>query len=306
MSTSVVGARPRSSARSSRSRSRPRSATSSAASRCSSTARSTSATGSSSRTASRARCATIRWRHTVVETRDWDTIIVPERDAARAATSSILGKRDGPAASQHRMWVYFNVDFRFAPTRRDRGRATRRCQTRADRGRRRRPEAARHLLRLREGRARQLRLLRRALLAHRSRARRSDELARARAHLHGAQARRHPARAAGADGLFVERRRARSARRSPARRARRVDARCDVGRALPRRSRTRRARLARRPPARTRRSRRARPSRKQGAVAHWLYVLVSGTAEVRVQRATASRARSSRRSRRRASSARWG
>jgi small-conductance mechanosensitive channel len=55
----------------------------------------------------------IRWRHTVVETRDWDTVIVPN-SALLASNIMILGKREG-AAYQHRMWVYFNVDFRFSP-----------------------------------------------------------------------------------------------------------------------------------------------------------------------------------------------
>jgi small-conductance mechanosensitive channel/CRP-like cAMP-binding protein len=56
----------------------------------------------------------IRWRHTVVETRDWDTIIVPNASLL-AGNITILGKRVGKPV-QHRMWVYFNVDFRFAPT----------------------------------------------------------------------------------------------------------------------------------------------------------------------------------------------
>jgi len=55
----------------------------------------------------------IRWRHTVVETRDWDTIVVPNASLL-ASNITILGKREG-AAYQHRMWVYFNVDFRYAP-----------------------------------------------------------------------------------------------------------------------------------------------------------------------------------------------
>ena len=55
----------------------------------------------------------IRWRHTVIETRDWDTLIVPNA-ALLAATIMILGKRDGEPVP-HRMWVYFNVDFRHAP-----------------------------------------------------------------------------------------------------------------------------------------------------------------------------------------------
>lgn len=56
----------------------------------------------------------IRWRHTVIETRDWDTLIVPNA-ALLAAQILILGKREGEPL-QHRMWVYFNVDFRFSPS----------------------------------------------------------------------------------------------------------------------------------------------------------------------------------------------
>ena len=55
----------------------------------------------------------IRWRHTVVETRNWDTIIVPN-SALLGENIIILGQRqDQPV--QHRMWVYFNVDFRYSP-----------------------------------------------------------------------------------------------------------------------------------------------------------------------------------------------
>jgi small-conductance mechanosensitive channel/CRP-like cAMP-binding protein len=57
----------------------------------------------------------IRWRHTIVETRDWSTIIVPNAQLL-ANNITILGKRDGQMAPQ-RMWVWFNVDFRFPPTR---------------------------------------------------------------------------------------------------------------------------------------------------------------------------------------------
>jgi small-conductance mechanosensitive channel/CRP-like cAMP-binding protein len=59
------------------------------------------------------RVASIHWRHTVLETRDWDTIIVPN-SALLAQTIQLLGKREGQPI-QHRMWVYFNVDFRHAP-----------------------------------------------------------------------------------------------------------------------------------------------------------------------------------------------
>jgi small-conductance mechanosensitive channel len=56
----------------------------------------------------------IRWRHTVVETRNWDTIVVPNANLL-SQNIMILGKRSGKPL-QHRMWVYFNVDFRFAPS----------------------------------------------------------------------------------------------------------------------------------------------------------------------------------------------
>jgi small-conductance mechanosensitive channel/CRP-like cAMP-binding protein len=55
----------------------------------------------------------IRWRHTVIETRDYDVIIVPNATLL-AGSFTILGKRDGKAAP-HRMWVHFNVDFRHSP-----------------------------------------------------------------------------------------------------------------------------------------------------------------------------------------------
>jgi CRP-like cAMP-binding protein/small-conductance mechanosensitive channel len=55
----------------------------------------------------------IRWRHTVIETRDWDTLIVPN---SQLLTQSIkvLGKRGGET-THHRMWVHFSVDFRYPP-----------------------------------------------------------------------------------------------------------------------------------------------------------------------------------------------
>jgi|HubBroStandDraft_1064217.scaffolds.fasta_scaffold04949_6 small-conductance mechanosensitive channel len=56
----------------------------------------------------------IRWRHTVLETRNWDTVIVPNSNLL-AQNIVILGKRTAKPL-QHRMWVYFNVDFRFPPS----------------------------------------------------------------------------------------------------------------------------------------------------------------------------------------------
>lgn len=56
----------------------------------------------------------IRWRHTVLETRDWGTLIVPNA-ALLQAQILILGKRENEPL-QHRYWVHFNVDFRFNPS----------------------------------------------------------------------------------------------------------------------------------------------------------------------------------------------
>jgi small-conductance mechanosensitive channel/CRP-like cAMP-binding protein len=61
------------------------------------------------------RVRSVRWRHTVIETRDWSTIIVPNAQLL-ANNITILGKRDGRGVPQ-RMWVWFNVDYRFAPSR---------------------------------------------------------------------------------------------------------------------------------------------------------------------------------------------
>jgi small-conductance mechanosensitive channel/CRP-like cAMP-binding protein len=61
------------------------------------------------------RVRSIRWRHTVVETRDWTTIIVPNAQLL-AQSIIILGKRDGQTAPM-RQWVWFNVDYRYPPTR---------------------------------------------------------------------------------------------------------------------------------------------------------------------------------------------
>lgn len=56
----------------------------------------------------------IRWRHTAIETRNWDTIIIPNSTLMKGQFI-LLGRREGMPL-QHRMWVYFHVDFRYAPT----------------------------------------------------------------------------------------------------------------------------------------------------------------------------------------------
>lgn len=55
----------------------------------------------------------IRWRHTSIETRNWDTIVIPNSVLMKSQVT-VLGRRTG-AAHQHRQWVYFNVDFRYSP-----------------------------------------------------------------------------------------------------------------------------------------------------------------------------------------------
>ena len=56
----------------------------------------------------------IRWRHTAIETRNWDTIVIPNSLLMKGQIT-VLGRRAG-APRQHRQWVYFNVDFRYPPT----------------------------------------------------------------------------------------------------------------------------------------------------------------------------------------------
>lgn len=55
----------------------------------------------------------IRWRHAILETRDWDTLVVPNAKLL-ADNIKVLGRREGQPL-QRRMWVFFNVDFRHAP-----------------------------------------------------------------------------------------------------------------------------------------------------------------------------------------------
>jgi small-conductance mechanosensitive channel/CRP-like cAMP-binding protein len=56
----------------------------------------------------------VRWRHTAIETRNWDTIVIPNSVLMKSQVT-VLGRRGG-APRQHRQWVYFNVDFRYSPT----------------------------------------------------------------------------------------------------------------------------------------------------------------------------------------------
>jgi small-conductance mechanosensitive channel/CRP-like cAMP-binding protein len=56
----------------------------------------------------------IRWRQTSLETRNWDTIIIPNSQLMKSQVT-ILGRRTNQPR-QNRQWVYFNVDYRYSPT----------------------------------------------------------------------------------------------------------------------------------------------------------------------------------------------
>ncbi|MGV3754951.1 MAG: cyclic nucleotide-binding domain-containing protein [Verrucomicrobiota bacterium] len=60
------------------------------------------------------RVTEIRWRHTAIETRNWETVIIPNGVLMKAQVT-VLGRRTDQAV-QLRRWVYFNVDFRTSPT----------------------------------------------------------------------------------------------------------------------------------------------------------------------------------------------
>ncbi|PYS93890.1 MAG: mechanosensitive ion channel protein MscS [Acidobacteria bacterium] len=60
------------------------------------------------------RVSEISWRQTSIETRNWDTIVIPNSVLMRSQVM-LLGHRTA-APRQQRRWVYFNVDFRYAPS----------------------------------------------------------------------------------------------------------------------------------------------------------------------------------------------
>lgn len=57
----------------------------------------------------------IRWRHTAVETRNWETVIVPNSQLMKSKFS-VLG-RHGEDPVQWRRWVWFNVPYLTPPAR---------------------------------------------------------------------------------------------------------------------------------------------------------------------------------------------
>src|SRR5262249_55575533 len=56
----------------------------------------------------------VRWRYTAIETRNWETVILPNSLLVKGQVT-ILGQRQGQP-HYWRRWVYFNVDFRFRPS----------------------------------------------------------------------------------------------------------------------------------------------------------------------------------------------
>ena len=55
----------------------------------------------------------IRWRSTSVETRNWETVIIPN-SVLTNQQFLVLGKRQGQPV-QWRRWIYFNIDYRHSP-----------------------------------------------------------------------------------------------------------------------------------------------------------------------------------------------
>ena len=61
------------------------------------------------------RVSDIRWRQTSIETRNWDTVVIPNSVLVKSQVT-VLGRRRG-RPHQRRQWVYFNVDYRYPPPR---------------------------------------------------------------------------------------------------------------------------------------------------------------------------------------------
>jgi small-conductance mechanosensitive channel len=61
------------------------------------------------------RVVDIGWRSTAIETRNWETVVLPNSLLTRSLVT-VLGRRAGEAP-RWRRWVQFNVDFRALPTR---------------------------------------------------------------------------------------------------------------------------------------------------------------------------------------------
>jgi len=60
------------------------------------------------------RVTQIRWRHTSIETRNWDTILIPNNVLVKSQVT-VLGRREGEP-TQRRQSVLFHIDYRHSPT----------------------------------------------------------------------------------------------------------------------------------------------------------------------------------------------
>jgi small-conductance mechanosensitive channel/CRP-like cAMP-binding protein len=60
------------------------------------------------------RVTQIRWRHTAIETRGWDTVLIPNTQLTKTNVI-VLGRRTDEPLQQRRA-VPFNVDYRYSPT----------------------------------------------------------------------------------------------------------------------------------------------------------------------------------------------
>lgn len=61
------------------------------------------------------RVVAIHWRYTAVETRNWETVLIPNSRLVKESVI-VLGRREGQPR-QWRRWVWFQVDFRHPPSR---------------------------------------------------------------------------------------------------------------------------------------------------------------------------------------------
>ena len=57
----------------------------------------------------------VRWRYTAIETRNWETAVIPNGTLVKNRFLVLGQRQDQPV--QWRRWIWFNVDFRFGPTR---------------------------------------------------------------------------------------------------------------------------------------------------------------------------------------------
>jgi small-conductance mechanosensitive channel/CRP-like cAMP-binding protein len=56
----------------------------------------------------------IRWRHTSIETRNWDTVIIPNSTLVKAQVM-LVGRNTEGELDQQRRWVYFQVSLHYTP-----------------------------------------------------------------------------------------------------------------------------------------------------------------------------------------------